>query len=283
MMASANPPGEKIQRQKLALNFAVLLTRSSYAETDQLDIVPVNQLERDMYQIRTTEYQPYVQRAGSVSQGDLTNPKHFDYMSCVQYLTINRAMKDPETDFEELQPKKSDPNSGAWNPELEKASVHRTVPTELLVPTHDERVGKTILDYMYDTYRGTPIALPSVPIQSRQSIEEIQQSLSQLVKLFLINGFAWEGKAQIANKGAKEGQTTFLLSLNAPATLWSGSCLEKQKAAVRNDFLLKTAKQFVQSMGYSVVSSSVKIKGNRTELPHHCVKNISKELESVDN
>jgi hypothetical protein len=40
------PPSDKIQRPKLALDFAVLLTRSSYAETDQLDIIPFNQLER---------------------------------------------------------------------------------------------------------------------------------------------------------------------------------------------------------------------------------------------
>jgi hypothetical protein len=51
MMASTlPPPGDKNnkihQRQKLSLNSALLLTRSSYAETDQLDIVPVNQLAR---------------------------------------------------------------------------------------------------------------------------------------------------------------------------------------------------------------------------------------------
>jgi hypothetical protein len=230
---------------------------------------------------RTSEYQSYVQRAGSVVQGDLTDPKYyFDYISCVQYLVINRAMNDPETDFEELQPKEGDPTSGAYNSELQTVRVHRTVPNELLVATHDERVGTSIFDYIQDTYRGTEIELPDFAAAGESAgrgppnIDEVHQSLAQLVKLFRINGFALGGSVQqIAAKNKKapsastvgtksSSTTTFLLTLQAPATLWSASWLDKQKAPVRNDFLLKTAKQLVQSMGYSVVSSSVKIKGD---------------------
>jgi hypothetical protein len=192
-------------------------------------------------------------------QGDLTDPKYFDYMSCVQqYLVINRAMKDPETDFEELQPKECDPTSEDYDPDLQTVHIHRTVPKELLVATYDERVGTSILDYIHDTYRGTPIVLPDfAPAESllhEPNIEEVRQSLAQLVKLFLINGFARGGNVQnIIAKNNKKASTenssttttTFLLTLQTPVTLWSGSCLDKQKAPVRNDFLLKTAKQLV--------------------------------------
>lgn len=260
-MAAVQPP-TTLPRQQLALDFAVSLTRSSYVETDQLDIIPVNQLERDMYQVRTTEYEPYAQRTGFFIQGDLTNPKYFDYMSAVQYLIINRAIQDPDTDFDELQPVQGDPDSESYDPKWETVHVHRSVPVQDLVSTHDARVGASILDYVRDTYDGTPIALPKFSTSPRPSLDEVEQSLAQLVKLFLINGFGWEGEVEKrSNKSATTG--TFVLTLDAPATLWSATCLQRAKLPLRNDFLLKTAKQLVQSMGYAVESSRVKLQGNQ--------------------
>ena len=264
MLQSASAPSDRVKRQPLALDFAVLLTRSSYAETAQLDIIPVNQLERDMYRLRTEAYEPYKNTVSSLRQGDLTDPAYFDFMSAVQYTIINRSLKDPETSFDELQPEADELESGAA-PQLKTVHVERSLPDDALVSTFTARVGKSILDFIVDRYKGTPIGLPSLPPSTSATIADVDKSLTQLVKIFLINGFAWEGSSQqLGAKSNKNSNTaTFVLTLQGPATLWSANVLSKQKAAVRNDFLRQTAEQLVQSLGYSVTSSSVKIQSDQ--------------------
>lgn len=255
------PPSKDVLRQKLSSDFAILLTRASYVETAQLDIIPINQLERDMYLIRTSEYQPYVKSIESVKQGDLTDPYYFDYMNFVQFSTINRAIADPDNDYEEMQPiMKEGGEPGEQTPEFKSVHVTRTLPDDELVSTYDKRVGAAILSYLDDTFGRTPSGIPK--FENRPGNGKVLQALTQLVNLFLICGFAWEGKAELVQE-QKGGAARFLLTLQNPATLWTSKCLAKQNAPVRNDFLLKTAKQLVESMGYTVASSSVKIDGNK--------------------
>lgn len=255
------PSKDKVPRQNLALDFAVMLTRSSYIEAAQLEIIPVNQLERDLYLVRTAEYQPYVKAAAAsnsgstvVRQGDLTDPYYFDFMSGVQYMTINRAMHDPEKDYDQLEPIMNDDGTQSTN--FNKVSIHRALPDEMLIPTYDARVGSTILSYMKDTYKGSGIGLPHID-EPRPGNTALLETFSQLIKLFLINGFAWEGKVDLVSSSST---STFCFNLQNPATVWSSQIVAK--SPVRNDFLRKTVVQLVKSMGYNVVSSSVKLHGN---------------------
>mmetsp|Transcript_9623 Transcript_9623/g.17496 ORF Transcript_9623/g.17496 Transcript_9623/m.17496 type:complete len:351 (+) Transcript_9623:255-1307(+) len=251
------PSKDKVPRQKLALDFAVMLTRSSYIEAAQLEIVPVNQLERDMYLVRTSEYQPYVKATeGAVKQGDLTDPFYFDFMCAVQYLTINRALQDPQKDFEQLEPIQNE--DGTQSTEFRKVSIRRTLPDNLLIPTYEARVGATILSFLNDRFKDSEIGLLKLDTP-RPGTAAMLQTFSQLLNLFLINGFAWEGKAELVSEKA-DGSPTFRFLLRNPATLWSSKCLAN--APVRNDYLRKTAVQLAKSMGYTVASSSVKLEGN---------------------
>jgi hypothetical protein len=62
------------------------------------------------------------------------------------------------------------------------------------------------------------------------------ESLSQLVKLFLVNGFAWDGNAALVSQ---DGGTNaeFCLTLISPATIWGGQSLQLQRAKIRNDYV----------------------------------------------
>lgn len=63
-------------------------------------------------------------------------------------------------------------------------------------------------------------------------------SFSQLVKIFIINGFAWDGASQLVSSAQPDsGTCEFLLSLGTPATLWGGQCLRRQRAPLGNQFL----------------------------------------------
>jgi hypothetical protein len=83
--------------------------------------------------------------------------------------------------------------------------------------------------------------------------------------LFLINGYAFDGVAELKKASAIPGSAsgaTFSLTLQSPATLWGGKALAFQKSPLPNAYLLKTATVLAQDLGYLVVSSSVKYEGN---------------------
>ena len=82
-------------------------------------------------------------------------------------------------------------------------------------------------------------------------------ALTQLAKLFAVNGFAWNGRAEEDGTGT----STYCLTLDTPANLWSGRALQSRKASPVNCFLLKAAIELVTRAGYQVVSSSVRYEG----------------------
>jgi hypothetical protein len=80
--------------------------------------------------------------------------------------------------------------------------------------------------------------------------------MKQLVKLFLVNGYAWDGS--VSETRLNE---SFTISLKSPATLWSGQALQVRGAIPNNCFILKAAKELAQRSGYRVISSSIQYEG----------------------
>jgi hypothetical protein len=269
-----NPP--KILRQRLAQDFAVLLMRTSYSIVDELDIIPMNQFQRDFFLIRTAEYEPYIQSLGPgyVQQGDLTDPSYFDFISFAQFLTINRALSDPAFVFEGLKPVENPDNRTDDNmstkQQFKPVIVRRTISNDQLIPFFDESFGTTLLRYFDDVYGNTPSALTINDLSSnnRPSISAVQESLTQLVKLFLINGFAWDGRVEVSNRRRGNddddaSDTTFCIILDSPASLWGNEALHRQRSKLSNDYILKVAKQLIQQRTrYKITSSTVRFQNN---------------------
>lgn len=148
----------------------------------------------------------------------------------------------------------------------------------MLPREHDQRVGLAILNRLNDLFGATPnVGLP----KTLSTSQEVLPALQQLVKLFLINGFAFNGSAvqfdndnsQQKGKGQRGYQQEFCLSLGSPATLWGTRSLQQEGNVLFNDYLLKTAKVLVeQQYGYRVVSSFIKYEGTR-ELSYLTIQN----------
>jgi hypothetical protein len=51
------------------------------------------------------------------------------------------------------------------------------------------------------------------------------------------------------------------ISLNSPANLWGSKILQSEGAKLDNDFLVKTAMEFLRQAGFESSSSSVKFDG----------------------
>ena len=304
-MRLIRPRPPKILRQRLNLDFAVLLMRSSYAATDAIDVIAMNQFQRDFFLIRSAEYQPYIQQLGPgfVQQGDLTDPSYFDFISFAQYVTINRALSDPATLFEELQPiivetsnTKSSPDTSSSTSttteelqRFETVVVRRHLADNELVPEHDKLVGQAILQYIDERYGDTDSRLPEFGGSGRTTIAaDMEASLTQLVKLFVVNGFAWDGSvvavvgdpqpsssssASTPANGSTTTAATFCLTLQSPATLWGAQSFQQISGLpsgvvapprrLRNDFLLKTAQQLALRRGYRVTNAYAKVQGNQ--------------------
>lgn len=291
-------PPVKLLRPMLNLDFAVLLMRSSYNAVDELNFVPMDQFQRDFFLIRQAEYLPYTDSLGPglVKQGDLTDPYYFDFISFAQYRTIYRDMSvDPLKIFEEKQPVEQTvelKNGGEGNNVASTTTTTTTqefvtkiiqrdasIENSMLPQLYDEIVGSKILDKLIATFGDTPSAIPPLlnggnddNPNNRTTTTQVLKSLQQLVNLFLVNGFAFDGKVELKKDGVdgKKGRvygSQYVVTLTAPANLWSGKSLQQlwkknnkgnSPPPPPNDFLHKTAKVLLHRAGFEEVISSVK-------------------------
>jgi hypothetical protein len=151
---------------------------------------------------------------------------------------------DPPLVFEERQPVEM----GDGQPQQFVSKLVRrdaSITNAMLPRQHEERVGMAILNRLQEVFGATPNAggLP-VSVASRQ---EVLPALQQLVKLFLINGYAFDGSAvqvsddasqqQQGGRGGGGGGDQFCLSLTSPATLWGTRSLQQEGNVLLNDFL----------------------------------------------
>uniref|UniRef100_A0A7S4ND68 Uncharacterized protein n=1 Tax=Odontella aurita TaxID=265563 RepID=A0A7S4ND68_9STRA len=263
---SIRPKPPKVLRSKLNQDFAVLLMRSSYNALDQLDCVPMDQFQRDFFLIRQAEYEPYVNILGPgvVQQGNLVDPYYFDFISFAQYATISRDMKDPPEFFEEKQPE----DMGEDEPmNFKPVIVRREVDAKLLPEKHSEEVGTAVLDRLNEIFAGTTSSIPELGYRPDSSTT--LAALKQLTVLFVINGFAWEGKVDIISKRDAASQsgsaagTQFQVVLQSPANLWSGRALQLRKSIATNDFFFKTVRVLLSRAGYGIASSDIKYESNQ--------------------
>jgi len=253
----------RVLRQRMNIDFAVLLMRSSYNAVDELDIVAMDQFQKDFFLIRQAEYQYYSDSigAGAMQQGDLADPNYFDFISFAQYATISREIVNPPAVFEEQQPVEV----GEGQPQKFDAVVVRRDPAiknSDLPRIHTEIVGNTILDKLIEKFGETASAIPTIEPGSRPDAVTFLAAIKQMVNLFTLSGFAWEGGASLV-QGSSIKDTQFSIIFTSPATLWSGQSLAAKKDVVTNDFALKTVKAMATRAGYKVVNDSVKYKGNQ--------------------
>lgn len=90
-----------VPRKRMELPFAVLLMRSSYAITDELDFTPMDEFQRSFFLFRQSEWEIYRNDHPYVLQGDLADPVYFDFISFAQYVVISEAMKNGKYEFVE--------------------------------------------------------------------------------------------------------------------------------------------------------------------------------------
>lgn len=252
------PKPPKLLRDRLDLDFAVLLMRNSYNACDQIDVIAMNQFQRDFFLIRSAEYETYVSDLGAnVKQGDLRDPNYFDFISYAQYHTINRAVADPAPlVFEEDQPTKAALESDGDVQRFETVLVRRNIANDELAPTFDRTVGQNILVWLMERY-GDSVALPR-----KLTRQTMAGSFEQLVKLFIISGYAWSGYVTEESLSSETAQRTYCFSLESPVNAWSAKALAFERAKIDNNFLGKVALEWLRASDVPVLAYKVRLDGN---------------------
>jgi len=227
-------------RQRLDQDFAVLLMRSSYSVADELDFMPMDKFQKELFEIRSNEWQIYKDKV-NVMQGDLTDPNYFDFMSFVQYATIANGMRNGVLFFNEL----IDANGTTQVVSRDT----NTIPADNkeLPRVHSERVGNRILNWLGEN---TPEQTPQV---LKAPVDE-NKFLSQLKLLATaFKGYNYMLDYDLKLLPDKGGVS---VTLTAPATLWSAQVLDIRGDTPVNDFFAKTTLSWLQQCGISATVNS---------------------------
>ena len=159
----------------------------------------------------------------------------FDFISFAQYTAVSREIiQDPPFVFVEKQPVEVPDGE----PQKFVDTVIRRDPslTNAMLPVeHSKRVGTRIFNQLTELFAESPSAIPKFET-SLPSSQQLLAALKQLVALFVLNGYAFDGNASILDSG-KSQQRKFSLSLTSPCTLWGCQALQREGAAVTNNFL----------------------------------------------
>jgi len=219
------PPeiNNSIPRPKIDMKFAVLLMRTSYQITDQLDFIPMNQFQKDFFLLRSKYYESYIKSAPTHRQGELSDPNYFDFISFAQFATISQAMESPQKVFREL-----------YNADGDTQIVRNSLNSEDfnavgLKTEFYELVGDALLDELLDKDDLNTI-------QNVSGNKGLISSIQYVLELLLKCGYALQMEFQIEETNSNENHIKFTLEWTAPLNLWSEQYLRRLHKNVFNEY-----------------------------------------------
>ena len=255
------PPPVRVPRKRMDLQFAVQLMRNSYNAMDTLDFTPTDLFQKNQFLFRQNEWEMYKKEHPNVLQGDLANPEYFDFISWVQFSTLNFCMNEASVDpFIEVI------GSEAISQKVEPIPLLDS--KEKIKAVHSSVTGDGVLDFILSTYpkdiipEGVPLSGSSqtvpggrvVGTDTKGTVEQFLEAAALLLDIFAINSFLLEPRMkavpQEKNKG-EGGGSIISLEQTLPANLWSLQTLRLRKE-VPNDFVIMVLQALARRMGLSL-------------------------------
>lgn len=245
----------------MELQFAVQLMRNSYNAMDSLDFTPTDVFQRLQFLFRQNEWEAYKKDHDTVMQGDLASPSYFDFISWVQFSTLNFCMDEATIDpFIEVV------GSEAVSQKVEPLSMLDS--RSKIEAVHAAVTGDGVLDYMLSTYpqsilpsgiplsgssQATPGGRVVVPDKKR-SVGEFLEAATLILDIFSVNSFLLNPSIKLvpqAQGSAAAGASIISLEQTLPANLWSLQTLRQNKQ-LPNDFVLMVLQALARRMGLSL-------------------------------
>lgn len=215
LLPGPQPEPVAFPRRRLSRAFAVLLLRSGYDAVDSLDFIPMDTFQKDFWLLRRSQWEGYSLQSrltGPMSQGDLTDPHYFDFISAVQVGTVEEAMRHGQQTFEEACGPEQCDNDKRF---IVRDPVFRE--NSSLPGAWEHRVGDAIYSGLREGFQGVPFRGVPEPLDSSAPHSTIVTAVTQLLDVFVNGGYALSAEVRDVDSGTG----TFTVSLNGPATLWA--------------------------------------------------------------
>jgi len=253
-------------REQVDMDTAITLMRSSYDVTDFLDICPMDDFQAQFYKKRLEYQSEYVSafynketpniRAGTVSIGDLSDPQYFDFISFVQYATINDQIQKNRKVFEEQQGVFGDEGDFVTKLVVRDPSLGDK---ETVLQEHGKRVGEMILDQFIS--EGLKV---QTSFKSRPSIDELVPEVNRIMEFLSSKRFCAAFsvssddtqfssldpmKSPSDNSFKMRGERSITVNLERPINLWSQQALGSLGYTLKNNFEVKIIQAYLQRCG----------------------------------
>lgn len=118
----------------------------------------------------------------------------------------------------------------------------------LLPREHSKRVGEAVLKKILETF-GSSASAPR--IEAGQSIQSLAENIDKLVGIFALNFYC------IGYSTRTDGKSEIIVTVRAPATLWSQQVLAKRRDSPVNDFECKAILAYLEACGYQAMYSTM--------------------------
>lgn len=262
------PPPVRLPRTLVYRPFAVLLMRSCYDAVDELNFVPMDQFQKDFFLLRQNEWEKYLEE-NDCKQGELSDPKYFDFISAAQFATITQKMGEAKLVFEERTGAEGTVSLVSRDAGLKD---NEALPAALFRAAGDKMYAGLMANFTGENF----YTQPPPPLALDASDDEVIGGLEQLYKKMVELGYALDvtvtqdtmpASAFLAERGlASTFASTFAASLalppisaslppqgrtvtfklKAPPTLWGRQWLGMQDY-LHNDHDVMLAQAFLRT------------------------------------
>jgi hypothetical protein len=239
----------RFPRSRLATPFAVLLLRSSYETTDELDFVPMDKFQSIWWNRRAAEQERYTALIAPLraTQGDVSDPLYFDFLCFVQLLVVGELMKRGEQVFTELIGAEGEARVVRRSPELGDNA--------LLPDAYGRLVGDKIFTRLRDGFEEFSSFGGPTACVTPSDFDCLAEGVKAICACFESNGFAFSLRLVAADAAAKQ----LRVHVEGGATLFAMAELANRRAAPLPAFLEYTLLAFTRASGVPAAAASTRL------------------------
>jgi hypothetical protein len=214
--------------------------RSSYEAVDDLDFMPMDQFQKSFWLFRQGEQESYNLQYSPLKArtGDLTDPLYFDFVAFCQYAVIGREILKGAQVFKEF-----------CEECVDQARIVRRDPAyadnTMLPSLFNKAAGDKIYDGLLNGFRDEVFGAPA-PLPKAAGLQQVVAGVKELTDVLVKAGFALKSEVVPVD------ESSFRMSLQGPANLWSVSALNYRRSPVVNHYDIFAVEAFLRASGRDV-------------------------------
>jgi len=207
---------------------------------DDLDFMPMDQFQKSFWLFRQGEQESYNLQYSPLKArtGDLTDPLYFDFVAFCQYAVIGREILKGAQVFKEF-----------CEECVDQARIVRRDPAyadnTMLPSLFNKAAGDKIYDGLLNGFRDEVFGAPA-PLPKAAGLQQVVAGVKELTDVLVKAGFALKSEVVPVD------ESSFRMSLQGPANLWSVSALNYRRSPVVNHYDIFAVEAFLRASGRDV-------------------------------